>query len=108
MSNQSDRFAGGFIAGAIFGSIVGGLVGTWVASRLNEPETEDEPSVEGSRTNPAREQLKRIRQRVFQVPEDVTIEETRQGLEDKIAQLNDAIDQARQQLSHVNGTSQDP
>jgi citrate lyase gamma subunit len=103
MSNQGDRFSSGFLAGTIFGGIIGGFVGTWLATKLNEQETEELAGLEGRPASVAKEQLKRIRQRVFNVSDDVTIEEARVGLDDKIAQLNDAIDQARQQLSKVNG-----
>lgn len=104
MSNQSDRFAGGFLAGTIFGGIVGGIVGTLLANRLSgEVLGEDGAVIDNSPANVAKKQFQRIRQRVLNTaPEDLTIEEARQGLEDKIAQLNDAIDQARQQLSKVN------
>jgi hypothetical protein len=105
MSNQDgDRFAGGFLAGTIFGSVVGGLVGTWLATKLIESEDDAAALLsEGGPANIAKEQFKRIKRRVLNVTEEPTIEEARQGLEDKIAQLNDAIDLARQQLSKVNG-----
>jgi gas vesicle protein len=109
MSNQGDRFAGGFLAGTIFGGIVGGLVGTLLANQLREEELDaDGAAIEGNPAKVAKRQFQRIRQRVLSTaPEDLTIEEARQGLEDKISQLNDAIDQARQQLSKVNGSSVD-
>jgi gas vesicle protein len=106
MSNQGDRFAGGFLAGTIFGGIVGGLIGTLLANQLSSEELdEDGVLVESSPASVAKKQFQRIRQRVLNTsPEDLTIEEARQGLEDKISQLNDAIDQARQQLSNVNSS----
>ncbi len=105
MSNQDgDRFAGGFLAGTIFGSVVGGLVGTWLATKLIESEDEADSLSESSPASIAKEQFKRIRQRVLNATEEPTVEEARQGLEDKISQLNDAIDLARQQLSKVNGS----
>jgi hypothetical protein len=105
MSNQDgDRFAGGFLAGTIFGSVVGGLVGTWLATKLLESEEDTALLSEGGPASIAKEQFKRIKQRVLNATEEPTVEEARQGLEDKIAQLNDAIDLARQQLSKVNGS----
>jgi hypothetical protein len=105
MSNQDgDRFAGGFLAGTIFGSVVGGLVGTWLATKLLESEEDAALLSEGGPASIAKEQFKRIKQRVLNATEEPTVEEARQGLEDKIAQLNDAIDLARQQLSKVNGS----
>ena len=104
MSNQDgDRFAGGFLAGTIFGSVVGGLVGTWLATKLIESEDDADSLLESGPANIAKEQFKRIKQRVLNTTEEPTVEEARQGLEDKISQLNDAIDLARQQLSKVNG-----
>jgi gas vesicle protein len=106
MSNQGDRFAGGFLAGTIFGGIVGGLIGTLLANQLSSEEfDEDGELVENSPASLAKKQFQRIKQRVLNTSsEDLSIEEARQGLEDKISQLNDAIDQARQQLSKVNGS----
>lgn len=106
MRNQDgDRFAGGFLAGTIFGSVVGGLVGTWLATKLIEAENDaDSLSESSGPASIAKEQFRRIRQRVLNATEEPTVEEARQGLEDKIAQLNDAIDVARQQLSKVNGS----
>ncbi|HEY9824750.1 MAG TPA: hypothetical protein V6D19_04830 [Stenomitos sp.] len=105
MSNQGDRFAGGFLAGTVFGAVVGGLVGTWLAGKLAEAETDEADALESGPAGLAKEQFKRIRQRMLNSPEESTIEESRQSLEDKISQLNAAIDQARQQLSKVNGNN---
>jgi hypothetical protein len=101
MDNPNDKFGSGFVAGAIFGSVVGGLMGAWLANKLSETST-DEPT-EGSETlKAANGRLKR------QWPSlrgggELNIETARQGLETKIAQLNDAIDDVRSQLSNVNG-----
>jgi hypothetical protein len=96
MDNRSDRFAGGFLAGTIFGSIVGGLLGAVLANKLNEPSFEDETD-----GKPTEGRAKR-RSRLKSTPE-LSIEDARQGLEAKIAQLNSAIDDVRQQISNVNG-----
>ncbi len=106
MSNQGDRFAGGFLAGTVFGGIVGGLIGTLLANQLSSEEfNEDGVLGESNPASVAKKQFQRIKQRVLSTsPEDLTIEEARQGLEDKISQLNDAIDLAREQLSKVNGS----
>jgi gas vesicle protein len=107
MSTQGDRFAGGFLAGTIFGGIVGGLVGTLLASRLSGEALDNKGSaLEGNPATAAKKKFQKIKQRVLSTaPEDLNIEDARQGLEEKISQLNDAIDQARQQLSRVNGSS---
>jgi hypothetical protein len=101
MSNQGDRFLGGFIAGSLFGGLVGGLVGSYLVKKLDDSLSGDEDndgSLEGTLRS-ARNLLRRS--------EDLSVEDAREGLEDKIAELNDAIDQARQQLSHVNQASSD-
>lgn len=102
MDNQGDNFTGGFLAGALFGSVVGGVFGALLASRL--PDASDKAFTEGDSTagKPGK-----LRKRQLQAATELNIEEARQGLEAKIAQLNDAIDDVRQQLSHVNGSGQD-
>ena len=100
MSNQGDRFLGGFIAGSLFGGLVGGLIGSYLVNKLDNPLLDEDEDSEGSlegKIKSARKLLSRS--------SDLTIEDAREGLEDKIAELNDAIDEARQQLSHVNEVS---
>ncbi len=94
--SQQDNFLGGFIAGAIFGSIVGGVTGALVANRLNRQEAL--PSKEGFPKKKLEGKPGR------QVANVQNIESARRGLEDKIAQLNDAIDDVREKLGGVNGT----
>jgi hypothetical protein len=91
MSNR-DGFTGGFVAGALFGGIVGGILGTLLTSnRLQESLPADEAlSSKGGKRN-------------LKPPTEQSIEMARRGLEDKIAQLNEAIDDVREQLSTVNG-----
>jgi Na+/glutamate symporter len=108
MSQQGDRFAGGFIAGTVFGGIVGGLVGSWLANRVQQQSEEDtESSLQGNAAEMAKEQFKKMKRRILSTSDEVSMEEARQGLEEKIAQLNTAIDQAQQQMSKANGASQD-
>jgi hypothetical protein len=95
MSNR-DNFAGGFLLGTILGGIVGGAIGAIVGAKLAEDNTTPE---NGSRPEPRPRKLKKR-----QFSEQVGMETARRSLENKIAQLNDAIDDVRQQLSHVNGT----
>jgi Na+/glutamate symporter len=65
MGNQGDRFSSGFLAGTVFGGIVGGLVGTWLATKLNETEGDEAANLEGGAANLAKEQFKRLKQRVL-------------------------------------------
>ncbi|MFQ3616211.1 MAG: hypothetical protein SNJ57_12950 [Cyanobacteriota bacterium] len=84
--SQQDNFFGGFWVGAIVGGVVGGVLGVLVAPRLSRQD-----SLEGKKGE---------RPPSLSEPNS---EDSRRGLEDKIAQLNDAIDDVRQQLGGVNG-----
>ena len=92
--SQQDNFVGGFLLGTIIGGVVGGIAGVLVSSRLPNESTEidDEDGTENESS----------RRRTFQLPTERSIEVARRSLEDKIAQLNDAIDDVREQLSTVN------
>jgi Na+/glutamate symporter len=95
---MSDRngFTGGFLAGAVVGGIVGGMLGAWLTSRRNKNLSEEETSLLESET---RTEIN------FSTEENMEI--ARRNLEDKIAQLNSAIDDVRQQLGNVNGNGSD-
>lgn len=88
--SQQDNFGTGFILGAIIGGVVGGVVGAVAASRRNESKEaenlENLPKNSGER-----------------LETDADIEKARRRLEDKISQLNLAIDDVRHQLGNVNG-----
>lgn len=93
MSSGQDNFAGGFLLGAIVGGLVGGVVGAWLASSRSDELLGADVSSD--------------RQQSLRPSTESKIEMARRGLEDKIAQLNTAIDDVRQQLSNVNGSGQD-
>jgi gas vesicle protein len=93
--SQQGSFLGGFLLGTVVGGVVGGVVGTLAASRLSQSAAKLESSKPEAKTAKKR-QLKAV-------PEQ-NIEVARRGLEDKIAQLNEAIDDVRQQLGTVNGS----
>ncbi len=90
--SQRDGFAGGFLAGAIVGGLVGGIMGAVVASRRKTNLDEDNPSLLESGSE-------------IKFNTEETIEVARRRLEDKIAQLNLAIDDVRQQLGPVDAHS---
>ena len=97
--SQQDNFAGGFIAGALFGGLVGGVVGALATTARLKPAEEDTAN-----------RALRSRRESFESSDDVAeenMELARRRLEDKIAQLNDAIDDVRQQLGGLNGYPQD-
>ncbi len=83
MANK-DGFGSGLIVGAALGGLVGALIGASLASRSDE----DEALVAGRE----RRRMRGARAGV------ASLESARQGLEGRIAQLNDAIDDVRSQL----------
>jgi len=87
--NQRDGFSSGFAIGSLLGGIIGGVLGAVVATRVKQkadavPETL--PMV-----NPPTDSLE------SRSPEKILA--ARRSLEEKISQLNSAIDDVRQQLS---------
>ncbi|WP_107666940.1 hypothetical protein [Cyanothece sp. BG0011] len=86
--SQRDGFASGFLTGTIVGGIVGGIIGAVVSSRLDNDDEDNRSSLFQS---DKREKL----------TSEESIEMARHRLEDKIAQLNHAIDDVRQQLTPV-------
>ena len=92
MSNR-DGFTSGFFLGATLVGLVGGVLGAVLASRITDQESvELLPEASGKSVKSAK------------FTED-PMETARLSLEDKIAQLNQAIDDVRQQLGTVNGNS---
>ena len=85
---QKDNFGSGFVLGSVVGGVVGGILGTLLATR-NEAVT---------RKNSLERQS-------AQFTSEESMEVARHSLEDKIAQLNLAIDEVRQQLGSVNSNS---
>lgn len=90
--SQQNGFGSGFIFGSIIGGVVGGLLGSALASRNAKEVIEQDNSLVGNGA-----------EKSFSSEE--SIELARHGLEDKIAQLNLAIDDVRQQLGAVNSNS---
>jgi gas vesicle protein len=88
--SQKDGFSTGFLLGSIVGGLVGGTIGALLANRQL---ADDEPEV--LRRVKARTQGKADR------ADAQSIESARQSLEDKIADLNGAIDEVRSSLSEV-------
>ncbi|NEQ40863.1 MAG: hypothetical protein F6K40_33445 [Okeania sp. SIO3I5] len=94
MSNK-DGFASGLITGAAVGGLVGALLGILVGTRISD----DADVAENLLDNQDIEKQKSIK-------ESESIEEARQSLEGKIAKLNQAIDEVRQQIGG-GGVNQD-
>jgi gas vesicle protein len=93
MSNR-DGFSGGFIFGSILGGVVGGAIGVLLANRQNlqaEDELVNLPAeIDRPRSNRKR-RLKSVDR----------IEQTRRSLDDKIADLNTAIDAVRSSIGNI-------
>ena len=87
--SQRSGFGSGFILGALFGGVVGGVAGAIAASRVNKQnDTVEEDWIEGETS--------------LQFDTEENMEIARRRLENKIAQLNGAIDDVRQQMSVIN------
>jgi S-adenosylhomocysteine hydrolase len=92
--SQQDNFAGGFFLGALLGGVVGGILGTVLSSKLaNEDLAALSPE----------EKADKLKKKVIKAATPADMEVARRKLEGKIAQLNEAIDDVRQQLGSVNG-----
>ncbi len=93
MSNK-DGFASGLIVGTALGSIFGAIVGVLLTDRANKT-TDSEPN----KLKPSEKKAKLTAEKM---------EKARLSLEDKIAQLNQAIEDVRLQIGTVppNGTQE--
>jgi hypothetical protein len=101
--NQRDGFASGFILGSIVGGIAGGVIGALVTSQRTNVPAADEVD---SRLNPSRSDVnnsKGKRRQLQASSSEASIEAARRSLEDKIAHLNQTIDEVRLTLGNVNG-----
>ncbi|PSR18449.1 hypothetical protein C8255_07290 [filamentous cyanobacterium CCP3] len=98
--SQQDNFVGGFLLGTVVGGALGGIVGALAASRIQSGAGKAKPSLPKDNGNLAFGE--------FDDTDEDSIEAARLGLEAKIAQLNDAIDDVRQQLGGINGHSEHP
>ena len=89
---SQNNFTSGFVAGAFLGGVVGGVIGVLASNRLRRGVPDEDF---GQLSEEERHRL-----------EDATTEErmelARRGLEDKIAQLNTAIEDVRGQMGSVN------
>lgn len=94
MSEQGN-FVGGFLLGTLVGGALGGVMGALAASRM---------AGQGSRLGPS--EVDTFSLEDLDGASEEAMEAARLGLEAKIAQLNDAIDDVRQQLGHINGQAE--
>ena len=86
--SQRNGFTGGFLAGIIVGGAVGGIIGSLLRSRLeNNSEEDNSPLLKSAKSE--------------KLDTEANIEMARRRLENKIAQLNLAIDDVREQFGQV-------
>ncbi len=97
--NQRDGFTSGFLIGTLVGGVVGAVVGAVVAA--GRTTDTDGASLLNSGTS----ETKAGKANKRQLKDSDSIEVARRSLEDKIAQLNAAIDEVRTQLGTVNGNA---
>lgn len=102
--NQRDGFAGGFIAGTIVGGVVGGFIGSLLAQTAKELVADVDPRQNNNLSDANNSKRKRRQLKAFS--SEQSIEAARRSLEDKIAQLNETIDEVRLTLGEVNGQPQ--
>jgi hypothetical protein len=97
LMSQRDGFSSGFFLGTVVGSLIGGAIGALLATR----QLGDASELSGANGL----EPKPFKKRQLFKPADgrADMDTARRSLEDKIAQLNDAIDDVRQQLGGVNG-----
>lgn len=101
--SQRDGFAVGFLAGSLVGGVVGGILGTLLASRINNETADTEAPI--LNTDSSDLKVDKNNKRQLESSSEQRIEVARRSLEDKIAQLNQTIDEVRQQLGNVNGNT---
>jgi gas vesicle protein len=81
MSNK-DNFGSGFILGTIVGGVIGGVIGSLIANQNKEVSETENDSLK----------MKKIK---YMINDNEDIVETKINLEEKINQLNHAIDEVR-------------
>jgi gas vesicle protein len=81
--SEKDNFGGGFLLGTIVGGIVGGIIGTVIANKNNDNK------------NNSDDELPIKNRRYSMIDDEEEMENGRLSLEEKINQLNHAIDDVR-------------
>ncbi len=94
MSNR-DGFSGGFWLGTIVGGVVGGIVGASIASQRANRFDADSQNSRLSDERGDKRPLKSSRSRKLD-----RMEMARRSLDDKISDLNNAIDSVRSSIGH--------
>ncbi len=87
--SERDGFGNGFVLGTLVGSVIGGVIGAIAASRQKSKDNALSATAEHSKD----------------LENGESIESARRSLEEKISQLNLAIDDVRQQLGTTESNS---
>jgi len=95
---SQDNFSSGFLLGSVIGSIIGGVVGALLVSRREIDALSQLSEAEQNSPEPLPRKPSRLK---LPTTEGLRMEAARQGLDEKIAQLNEAIDDVRLQLGYV-------
>ncbi len=103
--NQRDGFSGGFLAGTLIGGLVGGVIGAILASQSSKESAVDVEPRRNTNLSDINNSIGKRRQIKASYSEQ-GIEVARRSLEDKIAQLNETIDEVRLTLGTVNGQAE--
>jgi gas vesicle protein len=95
-ANEDDSFIDGVLIGAVVGTLVGGILGVLLAPRR--------------RTLPATAPETKTSSETAEMPESTngSIESARRGLEEKLEQLNQAIEATRSKLTNNPGGDPPP
>ncbi|MGF1576723.1 MAG: hypothetical protein ACFCU9_12435 [Cyanophyceae cyanobacterium] len=104
MAQKEGDFLGGFVLGAVVGGIVGGVIGAALVPRLLQRGSrqvsraqDPDPLRQTQSAHTEKTTSRRVSARL-QAADDVAIAQARKTLEEKIAQLNEAIQDTRAQL----------
>jgi gas vesicle protein len=101
--SQRDGFSSGFLLGTIVGGLIGGIAGTLLVAKqlADTSEDDDAGDTANSLTTKSAKRKNFFKAAASKHPD---MESARRSLEDKIAQLNEAIDDVREQLGGVNSS----
>lgn len=89
--SQSDRFGSGFVLGALVGGVLGGVLGASLVQRAGTRLRKTQLNGQGRRP--------RLQETDGSV--EGRLEEARQSMEDKIALINQAIENLRHEMDTV-------
>jgi hypothetical protein len=105
--SSRDGFGGGFWLGTLVGGVVGGIVGASIASQRANRNDDEIESGRLSGDNGEKRPLKSSRSHTIDRQEISRLEIARRSLDDKISDLNNAIDAVRSSIGHPPGDPTD-